>query len=412
LKSLDHKAWSAVLLMFAVLLLYPFSRWSGAPVLLLSLAGAFVLVREWATLGRLSGFRVLLGLWLCFWLPLLISSLDAVNPGDSWRTSLAALRFPLVGAFLIYGLNNDTARRRLWQLTAGLTILWCFDALLQAMLGFNLLGMPLSADRPNGIFGATNIKLGPVLAVLSPLALEYARCHWPKALLPLTYLLFLAVIIVIGTRSAWVMYSVVTAFYLFLYARSQGRRWLKATALVFTLTALVGVTAYQLSPNLQQRVQRSLLMFQGDAAALDEALSNRLPIWNTALNMTANNPINGVGVRGFRDAYGDYANASDPWVDFPGDTGAHHAHQLLLEVATETGLIGLAGLLCALLLGWRHWRSLDVTQRAAARPYAIALAVMLFPINTHLAFYSTFWSLLLWWLIIAYCASSQESDSR
>jgi O-antigen ligase len=406
LNELDSKGFRAALLMFAVLLLLPFSRWSGLPVLLMLVAGIIVLASQWRALAGDNEFRLLIGLWLCYWLPQLISCLDAVNLEESWRTTLAALRFPLVGAYVIVNLANDAARRLLWQLATGLVIFWSLDASLQMLMGFNLLGMPLSDDRLNGVFGATNIKLGPVLAVLAPLALEYARRHWPRALLPTIYLLILALVITIGTRSAWFMYLLVTIGYLFLYARRQTRRWVKATALVMILIAGVGVSAYQVSPKLQQRIDRSLLLLQGDSTAVNYALSNRLPIWRTAVNMVLQHPFNGVGVRGFRHAYGEHAGSDDPWVDFPGDTGAHHAHQMLLEVATETGVPGLVGLLWALVLAWRHWQSLERPQRATALPFAIALVVMLFPINTHLAFYSTFWSLLFWWLIIAYCASS------
>ena len=394
--------------MFGVLLLLPFSRWSGLPVVLMLVAGLVVLASDWRSLASSREFRLLMGLWLCYWLPQLISCVDAVNPGESWRTTLAAIRFPLVGAYVIHNLANDTARRLLWRLAAGLVIFWSVDALLQAAVGFNLLAMPLSDDRLNGMFGATNIKLGPVLAVLAPLALEYARRHWSNAWLPLIYLLILALIIIIGTRAAWVMYLLVTVCYLFLYARSTTRRWVKSIALVLVLIAGVGVTAYQISGQVQQRIDRSFLLLHGDAAEVDQALSNRLPIWRTALNMVWDNPVNGVGVRGFRHAYGQYASSDDPWIDFPGDTGASHAHQLLLEVAAETGVVGLIALLWSVVLAWRHWQSLARPQRLAALPFAIALIVMLFPINTHLAFYSTFWSLLLWWLIIAYCATSGQ----
>ena len=398
--------------MFAVLLLLPYARWSALPIAVMLVAGIIVLVKQWRVLSNNKEFRLLTALWLCYWLPQLISCLDTTNLEDSWRTVLAGLRFPLVGAYVIQNLASDSKRRLLWQLTAGLVVFWSLDALFQALIGFNVLGMPLSDDRLNGMFGSTNIKLGLVLAVLAPLALEYARRHWLPIGLLATYLLMLSVIIIIGTRAAWVMYLLVTVSYLFLYARGQGRRWLKATALVMVLIAGSGAAAYQVSPKLQQRIERSMLLLQGDSVAVNQALSNRLPIWRTALTMAWQHPLNGVGVRGFRHAYGQYASSDDPWLDFPGDTGAHHAHQLLLEVAAETGLPGLIGLLWALLLAGRHWQSLQRPQRAAAQPYALALMVMLFPINTHLAFYSTFWSLLFWWLIIAYCSSSGRSLAR
>ena len=42
-------------------------------------------------------------------------------------------------------------------------------------------------------------------------------------------------------------------------------------------------------------------------------------------------------------------------------------------------------------MAWRAWRYADEEARAQARPATLALAVTVFPFNTHLAFYSAFW---------------------
>jgi O-antigen ligase len=113
--------------------------------------------------------------------------------------------------------------------------------------------------------------------------------------------------------------------------------------------------------------------------------------------MYRDHPVNGVGVRGFREAYPDYAQPDDRWVAAGGT--AMHAHHLLLEVWSETGAIGLACWVLALLLGWRAWHTAGPAGRAASAPAALALLVMLFPLNTHFAFYSSFWALLLFVLV-------------
>ena len=76
--------------------------------------------------------------------------------------------------------------------------------------------------------------------------------------------------------------------------------------------------------------------------------------------MIAAHPVNGVGVRGFRYAYPQYAPANDHFVvsaEACGvGEGACHAHQLVLEVLTETGVLGLVLWLAAVVLAWRAWR--------------------------------------------------------
>jgi hypothetical protein len=38
-------------------------------------------------------------------------------------------------------------------------------------------------------------------------------------------------------------------------------------------------------------------------------------------------------------------------------------------------------------------------------PYALCLLAAYFPLNTHMAIYSSFWSQTVWWLIALYCAA-------
>jgi O-antigen ligase len=153
------------------------------------------------------------------------------------------------------------------------------------------------------------------------------------------------------------------------------------------------------------RVERTLLALQGTDAALDEASAGRLSIWGTALAMSAAHPLTGVGVRGFRYAYPEYAAEKDRFVDATGGTGAAHAHQIVLEVLSETGAIGLVGWLIGLGLAVRAWWRADTGARARALAPGLALLAMCFPVNTHLAFYSAWWGLLFWWLLAVYCAA-------
>ena len=162
--------------------------------------------------------------------------------------------------------------------------------------------------------------------------------------------------------------------------------------LAFAAAGLVGlVVLYAASPQLQQRAERTALAFQsGQGAGIDGALSGRGRIWTGAACMIEAHPFNGVGVRGFRVAWPacDPAPGQAPaW----GGGEAYHAHQLLLELLSETGAIGLLLWLAGAWIVWRSWRRADAVARDRARPALLALAVTVFPLNTHLAFYSTFW---------------------
>src|SRR5690606_21499417 len=125
---------------------------------------------------------------------------------------------------------------------------------------------------------------------------------------------------------------------------------------------------------------------------------------SAALCMARENPVNGVGARGFRRAF----PACDPEpgeVAAWGEGPAFHAHQIVLEGLSETGFFGLLLWLAGAAMGWRAWRFADVEARNRARPAMLALAVTVFPFNTHLAFYSTFWGGLTLLLAALYAGS-------
>src|SRR5690606_25217680 len=74
-------------------------------------------------------------------------------------------------------------------------------------------------------------------------------------------------------------------------------------------------------------------------------------------------------------------------------------------VLSETGLFGLLLWLAGAAMAWRAWRFAGVEARDRARPAMLALAVTVFPFNTHLAFYSTFWGGLTLLLAALYAGS-------
>ena len=73
-------------------------------------------------------------------------------------------------------------------------------------------------------------------------------------------------------------------------------------------------------------------------------------------------------------------------------------------------LLGLLLWLGGAALAWRAWRFASPEGRERARAPALALLVTVFPLNTHLAFYSTFWGGLTLLLAALYAGSLLASD--
>jgi O-antigen ligase len=347
-----------------------------------------------------------------------ISAVDAAAPAEVLKSAANLLRFS--GLVLIAALLTQAQHRFLLRLIAIVLLIWLLDASVQALSGYSI-GGRLTADRLSGVFGADNLKLGPVLGALSPLLLF---APWPalpsgrslSLLRAGVWLLLASVLLLAGSRASWVCFALASALAVMCYWRPAFRknpsRAISMLLLSGMAIAIFAIGLYHADARVQARVDRTLSALQ--PGGIDTALAGRLPIWQTALDMSAAHPINGVGIREFRSAYPDFAQVDDPWVHQSADgqvLGAFHPHQIVLEILSETGAIGLLAWLLALALAIKAWREADAQQRALAWPYAAALIVMCFPINTHLAFYSSFWSSVFWWLAALYFAATRSRPS-
>lgn len=393
-QRLSRAALAPVLLLWSVLVLLPVGRLAELPLLAGAIWGLLLLWRD-GDLLRQPGVRLALLAFAGYWLPALVSAFDAVEPARTWAQVGAQLRFAPFAVFVAATLRSLAQWRWLLTATALLVAVWVLDGWLQALTGASL-GGAMTSDRLSGVFGADNLKLGGVLAALSPLLLAWAQQRFGWAGVFVAGLLLAGVILLAGARAAWLVYLLVLAGWcLRPFAGGSGRAIVVA-GLLAVAGAGIGLAAYHLSPSFAERFDRTLHLGRGSAGDLDHALAGRLPIWRTAAAMAQAHPYNGVGVRGFRHAYADHARADDPWLV---QGVALHPHQLLLELASETGLFGLLCWAATGLLLLAAGRRATFAARSRGWPPALALIAMTFPLNTHYAFYSSWWGLFFWWLL-------------
>jgi O-antigen ligase len=342
-------------------------------------------------------------LFLAYWLPEVFASFDAVDRTLAFGEVATDLRY-LPFLWLAASAVADARGRRItFGGLAVIVCVWTLDALVQAVSGTSMLFSGLDAaklaisghrfcnandyallDRLGGVLGPCNLKLGVVLASLSPFALHAAGRRFGQWGWLLAAALVGAVILLAGSRASWITFGLVLLL--------SGWRLLGWKRLfgVFAFGGALLLTLTFVSPQVRERVERTLQALTADQAGVDSALSGRGRIWSAAWCMTRQHPINGVGPRGFREAFP--ACDPEPGVIAAWGLGpAFHAHQLVLEVLSETGVVGLLLWLAAAAMVRRAWRYAEAAAREAAYPAMLALAVTVFPFNTHLAFYSTFW---------------------
>ena len=396
--------------LWLVVVLLPVGRTAELPLLAGAIAGVVLAWRERMRWRAHPGLPLLLAAFAAYWLSTALSAPDAVDPEKAWTETAADLRFLPFALYALVVLEQRERRARLAWLVAIVVAFWVLDALAQGQFGTGL-GGRLEADRVSGVFGDDNLKLGPVLGVFAPLLLAETLHRYGRRATFVAWVLLAAAILLAGARAAWVAYALVTVVMLVRIA--HGRRELVGfAALLLAAGTVLALAGYLASDRIAARVDRTVAALRGDAASVDHALAFRMPIWRTALEMAADHPVNGVGVRGFRVAYAGYAEPGDRWVDAESGTGAYHPHQIVLEILAETGAIGLLLWLGAAGLFLRAWHHASRAARHAAFAPGLALAAMTFPLNTHLAFYSSFWGLVFWFLVAWFVAALAAERDR
>ena len=361
-------------------------------------------------------------LFAAYWLPEVISAVDAVDAPRAFREAAVDLRYLPFLWLVAAAVANREARRTTFNGLAIIVAVWTLDALAQVVFGTSPLfwgldqlkqlvsGRPMCTaeqmagiDRLSGFLGPCNRKLGVVMASLSPFLLFAAARRMESLGWILAAGAIGLVILLAGARASWITYAlvlVVSGWRLLGLRRLFGV--LAAGLLILTLLAMS-------STQVRERIRLTTHALTANESGVDTALSGRGQIWSAAGCMIVEHPINGVGARGFREAFPgcDTGSGERPaWGQGP----AFHAHQIVLEVLSETGVIGLLLWLAGAALAWRAWRYAAPQAKERARPAMLALAVTVFPFNTHLAFYSTFWGGLTLMLAALYAGSLLARD--
>jgi O-antigen ligase len=363
-------------------------------------------------------------LFLSYWLPELISSPDAINPKRALRESLLDLRYLPFLWLVAIAVAGERGRRITLGGLGVIAAAWTVDAIAQAVSGTSPLFFGLDSlkqlisehglcsgrdlatlDRLSGVLGPCNLKLGLVLASLSPFVLHAVAARFGALGWYVAAGAVGVVVLMAGARAAWLTYALVLVF--------SGWRLLgwKRLGLTFAFGAVALVALGLGSPQVRERLERTTQAMSADAEGVDVALSGRTRIWSAAWCMVEKHPINGVGVRGFRTAFPE----CDPNPEVEAEWGqgsAYHAHQIVLEVLSETGLVGLLLWLSGIAMAWRAWRFASAAARDRARPAMLALVVTVFPLNTHLAFYSSFWGGLTLLLAALYAGSLLAAEAE
>ena len=404
----DWASWLTV----AFIALLPFGRLSEIPLSVFAIALAFLARSADQRKMIRSGACFVLPLFLCYWVPMMLSSFDSMDPQKSWLQSFAALRYLAAALAMSVLLSSPSSRERVLRWTAWLLLFWALDGFVQLFLGSDLFGIAMHPDRLNALFVKKYQFFGPTLAMLSPLVLEHARRQWPSWAWALSFTLILGAVMIAGMRSGWLTMAIVLGTYMVLMLKRENRELRRTILTIPVLLVIVLAGSYLASPLFQERLDVTQAFTFGTEAAKDQSTMERIPIFKTALTMYREHPVNGVGVRAFPVAYMVYAEPDDVHIrKSGGKSGATHAHNIVLELMSDTGTIGLAGLLLAIGFVWRYRVRTTPSERWDAFPFALAVFLILFPLNSHFAIYGTYTSSLIWFLVGLWAAALRKDTN-
>jgi O-antigen ligase len=375
----------------------------NVPIAIMALIGLYRTIRSPRHVWDDQLTRIFIILFICIWIPLLISLIDAVNISRSAKTAFGYLRFLFMGIYLLQPLKSRDIWHNLRLFIFCLMVFWSIDGVIQIFIGKNVFGYPLVTGQVTGMF-YPRFTIAHILAALSPLYIDFIflrskRSEWLWLLLvPLV-----VVILMSGRRGTWIMLFISMSGYLFYLIQQKllDKKMFKSLSLTAVIIISAAILMIMFSKPLQERIDNTMQLFSGEYEKIDEATSHRLPIWKASIAIINDHWVNGIGPRGFRYSYDDYSGENDIW---SGQMPAH-PHQMYIEILVETGLIGLFGLLSA--IGVFYFYIKRLTKISQLFPSILCMIVAIFPFNTHMAFYSSYWSSFLWCLILIIFVNSR-----
>ena len=218
--------------------------------------------------------------------------------------------------------------------------------------------------QPNPFAGYLNLSLPVLLGIAL-----FARSRWLQLFAWLATLAVGVIMITTLSRGAWLGFGVALVV-----MGIVGSRRLKVWIWVGLLGVAVVILAAVFGIIPFGATSRVLAAFGLSGVSLDSVTAEnfsavqRLAFWQAGLNMFGANPVLGVGIGNYFDAYPKFA--AQGW-----ETVLGHAHDYYLNAAAETGLVGLAAYMVLLSSAFKQVAG-SVRAAPAGVWFGVALGIL------------------------------------
>ena len=167
--------------------------------------------------------------------------------------------------------------------------------------------------------------------------------------------------------------------------RSSNHYWTPIAVVALSIEGLL--LPIVLVPHLAERMHPLGSNLSTSGSEANAALAFRPELWKASCVVFAENYIIGVGLRGATSAMYPMLAASDFFPDamLP---RTWHPHLGILEIAIDTGLLGVLGYLLFLLMVFRWMLVANTARQALATPILCIAVLAMFPSSSALSMYS------------------------
>ena len=313
-------------------------------------------------------------LFACIAVPGLISLLFSVNLDRSISAVFRFAAYALAAWVVLSVRIEEGDAKRIMSFLGILLVAWAVDGFVQLLTGVSLLGDPLVELGEEGaiVTGSLQLGYGATLAILSPFFLEALRRAGGMGVGILSLPVY-AAIVMSGHQSSAVLALIGLAGWTMLALRNK-EVGAKRQVTGFVISAIIGLLL-----GVYLSVVTGQVSTLAGAPARYQSFLFQAQLWELSWQAFKDYWLTGVGMRGF----GTYALATDAST-IPGLAETWHSHLTVLEVMSETGLVGLIGY--GLLLRWLWGYVQDKRMHVAVAGLTALLAV--FPLGTAVGMYS------------------------
>lgn len=337
---------------------------------------------------------------LCSWFAAVVIS-RIVNGGTAFlfMHDTAFIRFPLyVIAMLDISRRLPVHRYLIGGLMAGMAYA-TLNLLSAHIIGYDFIGKPLSRYVGKLNEGARTGGLSAYAAPFFFLWGIFDRNLDKRKRIWIFIFGFIGVLLLISSRVRTALFAAVIGLIGGFFSRLIIRKQLKAGGVV-ALILLAGIGAWGV-----WRMQLNL-----------ESIYDRIYFWKVSWQVWLKNPIAGVGISSFNEAYramaesGVVAPINSPGGAIYQSVNPRHAHNLFLQLMVCNGILGIAS------FGWIFYRAVKIVLSHCRRWHTgllswpfICLAIGLTGWNIYDPWYA---SVVVYFLLLIGIASGQEAKTR